>query len=409
MSDVDDVYSSFFPLFWFGRLFGLIPISLNSTFGTSIKSLLYSILFLIANVTIFITFSLMQGEKYFSLGSRLTRIIFELREYIDTTITVVFILMSCFNHRKILSFLTSVDYVDRALSNIGVDVSFNLPIKLFKVQLLVSAVMMVLPCVAICCYIVLNYNNYLIIFAILIYALPKVISCWMQAIFFDCMLAHRQRFKIVNSQISDLPTDSEEKGKVNDYSMFGPLVRETLGSPLSDIDGNSTIRIRSGNSAIAPVAPLIENQAPRETDLPFSISNYRNMLEVDMAKTVTQIKPKTKLIQVGEPEEFAGMSRVRILGHLHDTLCDSALLLNSSFSFQNLLCSGVCLIDMTVTFYCCFVVLTNIQKRDPQQILIVFYALYWTLISMLQTIAVVAACAFTSQEVRTFFIMQIVN
>ncbi|KAJ9591906.1 hypothetical protein L9F63_001508 [Diploptera punctata] len=397
---VDDIYSSVYPLFWFGRLFGLVPISLSSssTFGTSIKSLLYSILFLMANVGLFVVFTLEDGEKQFSLGSALTRIIFQLREYVDTTITTVFILMSCFNHRKILSFLSSVDYVDRALANIGVDVPFHLPITLFKIQLFLCLMLMVVPCASLCAYFAFVVKSYIMSCAILIYAFPKIISFWMQITFFDCMLAHRQRFKIINAEISELETDTGEKGKAKDYSIFGPLVRETLSSALSDIDENSTLRVRSGNSAIAPVAPLIENETLKQTDLPFTTTNYRNMLEVDMAKTVTHIKPRSKIIHVGESQEFAGMSRVRILGHLHDTLCDSALLLNSSFSFQNMLCSGVCLIDMTVTFYCCFVVLTTLHKRDPLHVQIVFYALYWTIISMLQTIAVVAACAFTSQE-----------
>jgi hypothetical protein len=104
-------------------------------------------------------------------------------------------------------------------------------------------------------------------------------------------------------------------------------------------------------------------------------------------------------VVAGPFQKRSRMTRVRLLAHLHDFLCDTTEILNSLFSVQILLYSAICFVDITVNLYCCFFVLFKLPNRTYHHTYYMYGSLYVCLLNAIQIIGTVAACAFTAEEV----------
>jgi hypothetical protein len=181
----------------------------------------------------------------------------------------------------------------------------------------------------------------------------------MQLQFLDFVILLRQRFQIINSQISEIKPDEVTNSLLNNSGFFGASIKKSTTIDSHQTVRKSAMKIQANNLATNAISLLEENESSVIGDLPVTTITY--LSQVASLGTLHAVSHKTP--SALSSVERDAMSRVRFLAHLHDSLCDTAQLLNS-FSVQNLICSAICLTDMTVNFYSCFVVLLKLRGMN---------------------------------------------
>jgi hypothetical protein len=211
----------------------------------------------------------------------------------------------------------------------------------------------------------------------------------------------RQRFQIINKQISET-SDACEHG-ISSLALFSPLIRESFSSSSNQMKLRSTLKIRTNNFITNAERVLDDKTNSVDGDLSSTANTRKQSGNVEFTGISLAMSDCKSL--TGPSQEQSRMSRVRFVARLHDVMCDTAQVLNSAFSVQNLLFSVICLLDTTVNFYCCFFVVFKLPNKRHSNMQHVYYSLYMTLCSVIKITGVVAACTSTADEVSLFLIL----
>jgi hypothetical protein len=399
-----DIYSAIYPVLWSSRVLGLAPISMKRGSKvhqpqSSIKILLYSVF--MAAVTMTLSVCNIVSHKYEYYFKSGPTIVFNIQEYADTLLTAAFVFLSCSNHRNIISFVSNIDYVDRSLLSLGVTVSFKLLTSLFRTQILLAITFILLPFLFISYYWVINNMSILTTVAACIFILRKITTFWMHLQFLDYMLLIRQRIQIINTKILETKTDEREHYFLNSDS-FIPSVRESLSSGINDINLTQNLRAQTNSLISVAVSALEDTRNSVAGDVPCRTNTCQQNSKVEFTGQLEVMSSSDSKVLAGPFHKRSRMTRVRLLAHLHDLLCDTAEVLNSIFSVQILLYSALCFVDITVNLYC-FFVLFRLANRTSHNTHYMYGSLYVCLLNAIQIIGIVAACAFTAEEVSFVF------
>lgn len=405
MCTTTNIYSVAYSLVWFPRILGLAPISMKEEskiykFQSSTKILVYSVLVAggIATLSLYIIYTMDYNFK------RGPTIIFKIKEYAETLITAAFIIIICVNHRKLIFTITNTSYVDRKLLFIGVPITFKSHVRILRIRTLCAVILVLMPFFLFSYHFVIDTFGILHILSSFLSVFQTTTSFYMQSLYQHFMFLIRQRFQIINTQISMTSTDASEHRVLNS-ALFGPLIREPLPSSSNQIIRTSTFRIPT-NNVITPA----EKRNSADGNLSCIMNTCQQSCKVENTGTFHAISSSdSKYLAIQLPEE-SQKSRVRLLAHLHDCMCDTAEVLNSAFSVQNLLLSGKYLVDITVNSYCCFFVF-KVPHMNTLLTHYMYYSLYMTLCSVIQFTGILAASTFTAEEVSfvSYFLYLVIH
>lgn len=187
------------------------------------------------------------------------------------------------------------------------------------------------------------------------------------------MFLIRQRFHVINTQISKTRTDAWEHSDLKS-ALFSPTTIESLLCSSNQIQRTSTFRTPINNLTTGSDRVLDDERNLIDNNL----SCTRNVVFTGTFHTTSSSDSE------GLPAPFqqqSRTSRLRLLAHVHGFMFDTAQVLNSAFSVQNLLFSAICLVDMTVHFYFCFLVLFKLTSSGTTYKNYMYYCLYLVLCS----------------------------
>jgi hypothetical protein len=400
-----DIYSAIYPLLWSSRALGLAPISIKREskvhqLQPSMKLLLYSVF--MAAVTMTLSMYNIVSSKNETDFRRGPTIILHIQEYADTLLTAAFVFLSCSNRRNIISFVSNIDYVDQSLLSLGVTVSFKLLINLFKIQILFALTFILIPFIFIMYFWVINNMSMLTTVAASLFILRKITTFWIHLQFIDYAILIRQRFQIINTKILETKIDEREHHFLNSDS-FIPFERESLSSDINGSNLTSTLTVQTNSLISVAVSALEDTRNSAAGHVSCITDTCQQNSKFQFTGRLRAMSSSDRKSLEGPFQKRSRLTRIRLLAHLHDLLCDTAEILNSLFSVQVLLYSALCFVVITVNLYWCFVVLFSLPHITPYNTYRMYSSLYICLLNAIQVIGTVAACAFTAEEVSFIF------